>query len=133
MLLTVLVLAGTFISATVVAGLLIVYQLNQITRVTDSARSIFAADAGIERGLFKMFRCNQFPIPNTSWGPSSGYSSLCVLLATSPPAPGLEPFSNDATYQLDMQPSTSATPGTASSLKSVGRAGKSARALEVTF
>jgi hypothetical protein len=56
MILAALVIGGTILSATSIAGLLTVYQLRAATDVSRSAKAIFAADAGIEWGLYEFFR-----------------------------------------------------------------------------
>ena len=56
MLLAVLVLSGTVLGATTIAGLLMLNQLRQATNVGLSAQAIFAADTGIEWELFKLFK-----------------------------------------------------------------------------
>ena len=48
MILTVLALGGAVLGATTVAGLLMLYQLRQTSDMANSARAIFAADAGTE-------------------------------------------------------------------------------------
>ncbi len=53
MLLTVLALGSTLLGATTIAGLLMVYQIRQASDLNDSTRSIFAADTGIEWGLYQ--------------------------------------------------------------------------------
>lgn len=55
MILTVLALGGSILGATTVAGLLMVYQIRQASDLGASTRSIYAADAGIEWGLYKFF------------------------------------------------------------------------------
>lgn len=55
MLLTVLIISGTILGTTTIAGMLILYQLRQATNVTYSAQALFAADTGLEWELFKLF------------------------------------------------------------------------------
>jgi len=55
MLITVLAISGTLLGATTVAGLLMVYQLRQSVDAGTSAKAIFAADSGLEYGLYKFF------------------------------------------------------------------------------
>lgn len=142
MLLTVVVMSGVFLSATVIAGLLMVYQLGQVTRIVDSAKAIFAADAATERALFKVFRCNN-PDQGGNIIPS-GWGNISVFCGSAADqTPNLLPaFLNDATYKLTIESSAcnppgthcpQATPSDAESVKATGSAGKSARAFEVTF
>jgi len=56
MLLAVLVISGTILGATTVAGMLMLNQLRQATNVGLSMQAIFAADTGIEWELFKLFK-----------------------------------------------------------------------------
>ena len=63
MLLTVLTLGGTILGATTIAGLLMVYQLRQTTDLTNSGKALFAADAGIEFGLYRFFKDPNYPKP----------------------------------------------------------------------
>jgi len=138
--LTVLVMSGVFLSATIIAGLLMVYQIAQVTKVIDSAQAVFAADAAIERGLFSVFRCNS---PNTGdHVQPSGWdiTIFCQHTADQNPAANLPQFFNDADYQLTISTNPSgqshdpnATPGTVSVIRATGRAGRSARAFEVSF
>ncbi|MDD4761528.1 MAG: hypothetical protein PHZ25_00680 [Candidatus Pacebacteria bacterium] len=55
MFLTVVVLGVIIASVTVVAGLLMSYQIKRSADVSHSARAVFAADAGVECMLFGMF------------------------------------------------------------------------------
>lgn len=55
MLLTTLVLSGTLLAATTLAGLLMVYQIRQSSNANQSAEAIFAADAGIEYELYRFY------------------------------------------------------------------------------
>lgn len=56
MIMTVLMLGGAMIGASVIAGLLTTYRLQQAGRARDSAMAIFAADAGLEEGLYQCFK-----------------------------------------------------------------------------
>lgn len=53
MLLTVVLLSGTVLGVTTIAGVLTLYQLRQASNATDSTRAIYAADAGVEWELYK--------------------------------------------------------------------------------
>lgn len=55
MFLTVVVLGVIVTSVTVIAGLLMGYQIKRSADVSHSARAVFAADAGVECMLFEMF------------------------------------------------------------------------------
>ena len=56
LILTVLILSGTVLAVTTIAGILMVYQIRQTGNVTDSAKAIFAADTGLEWELYKKFK-----------------------------------------------------------------------------
>ncbi len=64
MLLTVILLSGTVLGATTIAGILTLYQTRQSTNVSDSAKAIFAADTGLEWELYKRFKEDElYPKP----------------------------------------------------------------------
>lgn len=158
MLLTVLVLSAVFLSATIIAGLLMVYQLSQVTQVVDSAQAIYAADAAIERALFQIFRCNSdfgsgavclipgdpstcgpFPPLNNSSNPANiftanAYVPFCTVVSNT--IPSLPTFSNGATYQLGIlnqsgDDNLSFMSDEVRTIRTTGRAGKSTRSFEV--
>lgn len=56
MLLAVLTLGATMLAVTTIAGLLMVYQIRQVTDFGSSAQAVFAADAGAEWGLYSFFQ-----------------------------------------------------------------------------
>lgn len=60
MILTTLTLGGALMGATTIAGLLMLYQIRQGADVNHSARALFAADAGIEWGLYNLL-CSEDP------------------------------------------------------------------------
>lgn len=55
MIITILVLGGAILSATTIAGLLMLYQIRQTTDIANSGKAIYAADAGIEWSLYNWF------------------------------------------------------------------------------
>lgn len=55
MLIAVLSLGGAILGATTVAGLLTLYQIRATTDTANSAKAIFAADAGMEWALFNYY------------------------------------------------------------------------------
>lgn len=135
MFLTVLVLSAVFLSVTVIAGLLMVYQLGRVTRIADSTKAIFAADAALERGLFNVVRCN------SGLGPQPE-SELCDAAEKSSSEDALVPdFYNDAAYQMTIYSAGCGTGGhdedadldDVDCIRTTGRAGKSARAFEINF
>jgi len=56
MLVTILALSGTILGATTIAGLLMLYQIRQSADAGNSAKAIYAADAGLERQLYELFK-----------------------------------------------------------------------------
>lgn len=80
MLLTVLAIGGTILGATTVAGLLMLYQVRQTTDFALSAKAVFAADAGIEWGLYRFFKFDSLhPEPVFSNGAS--FRTTCYTTA----------------------------------------------------
>lgn len=63
MLLTVVVIGGLLLSASAIAGLLMLYQIRQSSDITNSTKAIFAADTGIEWELYRMFQDAVYPQP----------------------------------------------------------------------
>lgn len=120
MILTILALGGTLLGATTVAGLLTLYQIRNSTDLTNSAKAIFAADAGIEWALYKSTCAN------------GGGQQPCAALEE-----GEFEFSNDSKVKVTCQDAAGAvldcTDPTVTSLRSVGTAGGSSRAFEASF
>ena len=56
MLIAVITLGATMLGATTIAGLLMLYQIRQATDFANSAKSIFAADAGSQWALYNYFQ-----------------------------------------------------------------------------
>lgn len=73
MLLAVLALGATMLGATTIAGLLMVYQIRQVTDFQGSAQSVFAADAGAQWALY-----NFFQQPGQPEVPSSSFSNGAI-------------------------------------------------------
>ena len=55
MILTVLIISGTVLGATTIAGILMVNQIRQATNAQHSLQALFAADAGLEWELYNNF------------------------------------------------------------------------------
>ena len=72
MILTVLALGGTLLGATTIAGMLMLYQIRQAGDMANSAKAIYAADAGIDLALYQFFNPSttysgvSFSSPNTT-------------------------------------------------------------------
>ncbi len=56
MLLVVIILSGTILAATAIAGLLTLQGLRQAANAGESVRALYAADTGIEWGLYRNFK-----------------------------------------------------------------------------
>ena len=63
MLLTVLVLGGSIMAASTIAGYLMVLKLRQSSDVANSAKAIFAADTGIDWDLYRRIKDPDYPKP----------------------------------------------------------------------
>ena len=63
MLLTVLIVSGTILGATTIAGFLMLYQLRQATNFGQSVQALFAADTGLEWKLYQLFQDKDYPEP----------------------------------------------------------------------
>jgi hypothetical protein len=70
MILAVLTLGGAILGVTAIAGLLMLYQIRQSTDFQNSAKSIFAADAGVEWALYSYYQPPQGSLPSFSDGAS---------------------------------------------------------------
>lgn len=79
MILTVLALGGTLLGATTIAGLLLTYQIRQTSDFGASARAIFAADGGVEYGLYQFFKG---AIPNPGFTNGASVEVRCFNLAS---------------------------------------------------
>jgi hypothetical protein len=108
MMLTVIAIGGTLLGATTVAGLLVIYQLRQSSDAANSAKAIFAADAGIEWGLYRFFK------PELAGG-------------------SVPEFSNGASVTLTCFPGGDCGDTTTLSMKAVGSSARAARALELSL
>lgn len=108
MLLTVMLLSSAILGATSLAALLVLFQLRQATDAKASTQAIFAADSGIECVLFER-------IVGTQNYANCGEGSQVDL-------------DNGSFYTVIVD-----TTGGGTVVKSVGRAGRTTRALEITF
>ncbi len=66
MLLTVLILGGSLIAASTIAGYLMLLKIRQSSNIANSAKAIFAADTGIEWDLYKRLKDDGYPKPQLS-------------------------------------------------------------------
>ncbi len=78
MLIAVITLGATMLGATTIAGLLMLYQIRQATDFGNSAKSIFAADAGAEWALYNYFQLpGQSEVPRPTFGNGAMLSVNC--------------------------------------------------------
>lgn len=84
MILAVLALGGVILGATTIAGMLMAYQIRRATDLENSARAIFAADAGVECALYNNFKGGSCP---PSFTLSNGTSYLYTMDSAPPPTP----------------------------------------------
>lgn len=82
MFLAVLTLGATMLAVSTIAGLLMVYQIRQVTDFESSASSIFAADAGAEWALYSYFQQTPVSLPAFSNGASAAVT--CYDASSSP-------------------------------------------------
>ena len=138
MLITVVFISAAFLSVTVIAGFLMVTQLSQATKIIDSAQAVFAADAGLERGFFWVFRCQD---GSGRIDPNTHAVCLNAKLGDSLSVPT---FYNNASYQIvvnrnigqcqqNRHEPDQTDPDNVTCIKSVGRSNRVARAFEATF
>lgn len=81
MLLTVLIVSGTILGATTIAGLLMVYQIRQAINFGESLQALFAADTGLEWQLYRKFQKSDYPEPVLS--PDTNASFVTTVDASS--------------------------------------------------
>ncbi len=112
MLLTVMALGGTLLGATTVAGLLMLYQIRQSTDLQNSAKAIFAADAGLETSLYESQYGSLPGVFNPGFSNGASYNRYCSNASSTPLA------CSDINVQV---------------IKSVGESGQVVRALQATF
>ncbi len=64
MLLSIITLGAIMLGATAVSGFLVIYQLRMSSDAADSAKAIFAADTGIEWGIYQFSKpSSTAPVP----------------------------------------------------------------------
>jgi hypothetical protein len=110
MLLTIMVLSGTILGATTIAGFLTLYQIRQSTDIINSTKAIFAADAGLECEFYKYTRDKA--------------SDFC--------SGAIQNLTNGASFLTERTDTTVGTT-TITTIKSNGTAGDAVRAFEASF
>ena len=78
MLIAVLALGGAILGATTIAGFLMVYQIRQTTDSANSAKAVFAADAGTEWALYNFFVNSSTPMFTLSNGATTTVTCIDV-------------------------------------------------------
>lgn len=63
MLMTVLVLSGSILGASTIAGYLMLLKIRHSSALTNSTQAVFAADTGIEFEFYKLFKNPDYPAP----------------------------------------------------------------------
>lgn len=87
MLIAVLSLGGAILGATAIAGFLTLYQIRTTADTENSAKAIFAADAGVEWAQYDYFTGTNTPQPTFTNGASvtiNCYNGASGLSATTP-------------------------------------------------
>ncbi len=141
MLVTVLFLASVFLVATTVAGVLTLNQTRQTNIAVDSVKAIYSADAALERGLFKVFRCNNLNAPDQALIAST---DVCLESGNNQYDNSFTgKLTDNQTYELLISKDAGCpfgavhdegtTPDVLTCIKSVGRAGSAARAFSISF
>lgn len=119
MLITVLVLSGTILGATTIAGLLTLYQIRQTTDFINSTKAIYAADSGLEWRLYKFFK-------------KDGYSCKDCPDGEACPPPIMSNISSPVEAIKTKCESISGA-GTTTVIKSTGTSNKASRAFESSW
>lgn len=92
MLIAVLSLGGAILGATAIAGFLTLYQIRTTADTENSAKAIFAADAGVEWSQFEYYTGTTVPSPTFANGAAvtvncyNGSSGLSTPTACSDPS-----------------------------------------------
>jgi hypothetical protein len=69
MVMLVMILGATMLGVSTVAGFITVQKIRTATDITDSAKAIYAADAGIERCLYEKFGADAEPDATCNFAP----------------------------------------------------------------
>ncbi len=135
MLFTVLILSGTLLAVTVIAGILTVYQIRASSDSVRSTQALYAADAGIEQELYRWFKdnanCHQ-PLPSNP-ATIGIYPTNPSCFRISLPLGNGATFTTSVSYQAGV-----AIPGnppitTIQTMRSTGQSVNSVRAFRADF
>ncbi len=80
LILTILTIGGILLGATTIAGLLVAYQISQGTDLANSGKAIFAADTGIEWGLYQFFKPG-FAVSAPTLSNGASFTATCSPVA----------------------------------------------------
>jgi len=112
MIIATLALGGVILGATTIAGLLMTLQIRQTTNSADSAKAIFAADAGAELTLYEQLK-NPSPPPTLVFTNGASVDVKCL--------------------QSDGSEAPSCSDSSVASARSVGIANTARRAFSLSF
>ena len=121
MLLTVMILSSGLLSASIVAGMIVLLQLRQTIDVMESTRAAYAADTVLECALYKQFQAPVFECDD------NGVIAGCFVDINGNTNCQL---ANGSAFSVAVTPAVPPDPPT---IKSVGEFGDSARAFEARF
>ena len=126
MLLSIMILGGVMLSASVIAGVLLWYQVRQVNDAVSSAKAIFAADAGIEF-ISRCFTkgCDEIPDLEENPPPHSCPDSPLFLISSGENAVSFE--GDDVCFEIESSSDEGLT------IHSRGYSGKTVRILEAQF
>lgn len=121
-LISIIMLSGVLMSASVVAGLLTAYQIRQANDTVESMKAFFAADAGIEQALYNYF--NEPPILPSAIVQNQEYYGAKGTIA------GSTNYSSSLTFRFDSPNPVVGQLPIGFTVRSYGDSGKVQRALE---
>jgi len=73
LIITVLVLAASALATGTIASFLTITQIRQARAISDSTKAVYAADSGIEYGLYRAFINSEYPMPIMTNGPNVSF------------------------------------------------------------
>ena len=117
MLLAVIVLSTSILSSVIVASTIVLSQLRQTVNIMDSARAAYAADSGLECGLYTALKDPTFTCDRDA----------AITCGTDVSGPFCQ-LANNAKFRIFR---TGALP--LQNIKSIGESGRATRAFEVFF
>ena len=109
MLMTVLIITGTILGSTTIAGLLMIFQIRQASDIVNTTKAIFAADNGLEWRLNKFYKDNQ----------------ACLNCDTGVDCPQRD-LTNNSTFETECVLNANTV-----TIRSVGASGNASRAFEI--